>query len=648
MRKILVKQTENFNCGAACLEMIIEYYKGYIGIDRLSYMLEASTNGINAYNIVSLARKLGFESYGSKDIIMYPSIALIKKNNFYHYVVIYSKKKNLYLIADPDKGFYKKNITDFNEIYQNISLNFKPVIKLPILNKTKLIDFIKKIILNNKSLYLLICFISFIVLLISLLYSFFYKIIINNHSNQVLIYFLIVLLIKLSFTYINNLLTIKSNTIIDKSLTNDIIKKLITLPYMYFKNHTTGEVVNRFNDIFKVKELVTNLVLLLSLELPLFISCFIIIFIISKPIFIIILIISIIYILCNLLLNKKYVILLNKTYIKKDLLLSYLTDSLICYEGIKGCNKEEYVINTLNNKYNDYLNNTIKYNKYINNKIMLSQLIITIGQGLIIFIGIKNLNISNFLIINSLYIYVIDILEYLINVLTTIKDSNLSYKRIYELDINDDYGKIKKISNYDINYNNCNFSYGNNLIINNFSLNIKYGEKIFICGPSGKGKSTIFKLLKKYYKTNNLIIGNNNINSYNKEALNKIIYVGQNETLYSDTLYNNLMCDNSLVNKYINMLYVNEIMTKNNSDINMLLLDQGFNLSGGEKQRIVLLRAILNDFEILIIDEALSQVDNYMERNIIKKLLKEFNKKTIIFISHRLDNKDLFDRIINI
>ena len=80
----------------------------------------------------------------------------------------------------------------------------------------------------------------------------------------------------------------------------------------------------------------------------------------------------------------------------------------------------------------------------------------------------------------------------------------------------------------------------------------------------------------------------------------------------------------------------------------MLIEENGFNLSGGEKQRIILARTLLRNFKILIIDEGLSQVDVDMERKILKNIFKYFNDKTIIFISHRIDNMDLFNSLIRV
>ena len=157
----------------------------------------------------------------------------------------------------------------------------------------------------------------------------------------------------------------------------------------------------------------------------------------------------------------------------------------------------------------------------------------------------------------------------------------------------------------------------------------------------------------KYYNTTNnkIFINNIDINNYSKEVLrDNILYLNQNEILFSDTLYNNLIFDNSNSSNLLEiskMCYVDELLD-NNLGFNMLIEENGFNLSGGEKQRIMLARALLKNFEILIIDEGLNQVDIDLERKILKNIFKKFKNKTIIVISHRLDNLDLFDNLIEI
>ena len=153
----------------------------------------------------------------------------------------------------------------------------------------------------------------------------------------------------------------------------------------------------------------------------------------------------------------------------------------------------------------------------------------------------------------------------------------------------------------------------------------------------------------KYYKVgvNQIKIDGIDINNIsNNEINNKISYISQNENLFTTTLYENLKLDSNIVDEEIekvaNDVSVNEVMKENG--YKMLIEENGFNLSGGEKMRIVLARTLLRKANIIIIDEGLSAVDINLERKILKNILK--TNATIIFISHRIDNMDLFDRMI--
>ena len=184
-------------------------------------------------------------------------------------------------------------------------------------------------------------------------------------------------------------------------------------------------------------------------------------------------------------------------------------------------------------------------------------------------------------------------------------------------------------------------------------MTIKDKDKVMVIGKSGSGKSTLFKILAKFYdvKNSKVFINKIDLNNYKLSEINKnILYLGQNEILFNDTLYNNLIFDSSVCSKLLDtckMCYVDEIIDSN-LGYYMLIEENGFNLSGGERQRIVLARTLLRDFNILIIDEGLSQVDVDMERKILKNLFEHFKDKTIIFISHRLDNLDLFDNLVKV
>ena len=152
----------------------------------------------------------------------------------------------------------------------------------------------------------------------------------------------------------------------------------------------------------------------------------------------------------------------------------------------------------------------------------------------------------------------------------------------------------------------------------------------------------------KYYDVsrNNILINGVDINDYNNT--NGIIYISQTENLFTDTLYNNLTLYEDINSKNIletcKLCEVDEMINDKELGYNLLIEENGFNLSGGERQRIVLARSLLKKFNILIIDEGLNQMDIDLERRILKRLFEKYKNKTIIIISHRHDNLDLYDR----
>ena len=229
----------------------------------------------------------------------------------------------------------------------------------------------------------------------------------------------------------------------------------------------------------------------------------------------------------------------------------------------------------------------------------------------------------------------------------SIKQSKIAIKKILNLFYTkNSNGILDKNMKGDIVFKNLSYSFNDDeKVLENINLKIEKNSKVMVIGSSGSGKSTLFKILKKYYDIprDKVYIDNIDLNDYQKS---NIVYVSQNEILFSDTIYNNI--DSNNIINISKICLVDEIVRKNQLGYNMLIEENGFNLSGGERQRIILARALANEFDIIVIDEGLNQVDTNMERIIIKNLLESYDDKTIIFISHRLDNMDLFDQVIKL
>jgi len=231
-------------------------------------------------------------------------------------------------------------------------------------------------------------------------------------------------------------------------------------------------------------------------------------------------------------------------------------------------------------------------------------------------------------------------------------DANISFKRLNNLlnyDINEESDKvIRDIQN--IKINNINYKINNKSLLCNFSLNINKGDNVFISGENGVGKSTIFKILNKNIniKKNNIFINNIDINDIKESSIkNNICYVSQNEYIFNDTIKNNILLyknvSNKELRKVLKVTELDKILKNKNIDLNYILEENGHNLSGGERQKILLARTLLRKIDFIIFDETTSEIDTETERKILNNIKTEYNK-TMILISHRESNIDLFDK----
>ena len=150
-----------------------------------------------------------------------------------------------------------------------------------------------------------------------------------------------------------------------------------------------------------------------------------------------------------------------------------------------------------------------------------------------------------------------------------------------------------------------------------------------------------------------VLINNKSISSYNLINIRKdITYISQNETIYKDSLYNNIVLNESIIyDEFLNICKickVDEIVNKHKFKYDMNLEEDGFGLSGGEKSRIFLARALIKKSSIYIFDETLSNIDVEKEKEILKNVFDNFKTSTFIVITHRLVNKKLFNKVYDL
>ena len=680
-KKLIVKQDGFKECGAACLLSIIRYYQGNIPINKLIELTRTNKEGTTFYNLKNTAEKIGLETKAfkieNKDILLFnqikkPSICQIIKNNYTHFIVIYKIEKEKVIVMDPASGFKRIKIEEFKQIWTGNILIFSKKSDIPYIKEDKYLNkIIKETIIKNKSIVLNITIISIIFTILSCFYTMYFRLIIDNiiyntpnKLTIITIIFGLILIIRLITNYTRNTLLIYINEKIDCNIFINSFKKVLLLPYSYYKNKTTGEIISRINDLTYIRNILSKIILTVFLDLILSLICGIILLFINKTMFILLIITILIYIISFYLFKpilKKYT---NINQENNALINSNMIELINGFETIKNLNIEKIMNNKIDSLYADSINMNTKYEHIINLEIFIKDLITYINILIIEFIGF-NLVRKNLLTIGSLITYT-TLIAYFIEPIRNTIDLNKEYyyalnalkraNNLFDIESTDLITKTNYAIKGNIKINNLSYSYNDYTnVLDNININIKKGEKILLLGNSGSGKSTIFKILSKYYtpKRNTIYLDNTDINDISITNIkNNITMISQEEIILNDTIKNNIIINRKIKDKdfqnICKITCIDKIVKNMFLGYNTKLEENGQNISGGQRQRIILARALLKPANIILIDEGLNAVDINLERIILKNIFKYFKNKTIIIISHRTENMDLYDRVIKL
>lgn len=241
-----------------------------------------------------------------------------------------------------------------------------------------------------------------------------------------------------------------------------------------------------------------------------------------------------------------------------------------------------------------------------------------------------------------------------IHVIEVVNKTLDKLEKIEKADIIDKGGQNIELKRHDIKFSDVCFSYDKKQILNNISFYIPEGSTTAIVGPSGSGKTTICNLIARFYDVNSgvITVGDKNIKDITCDSLLKnISMVFQKVYLFNDTIKNNILfgnpnaSDNEVINAAIKA-HCHEFISKLPNGYDTIIGDGGATLSGGEKQRISIARAILKDSPIIILDEATASVDPENEHLIQNAISSLTRGKTVIVIAHRLATIQDADQIL--
>lgn len=676
-----VKQHDLKDCGACSLACIIKYYNGYVPLEKIREDTRTSEFGTSAFHLIKAAESYGFEALGiradnihDKDIYL-PAIAhLTLSNGLGHFVVIYKISNTSVWLMDPAKGKVKLKITEFTKIWNRVLIMFNPITENSIVHydrETGLASILFKLLMQNKPLFITILIANFLFMLLSIASSFYFQIAVSQISSGsdnmflkfIVLLFAIVLVFKVIITHLKNYYLNYLNKNLDVSLFSEFLSHIFHLPLNFIQNRSTGEITSRISELSDIKNLFAEIFTSVILNSVLIFGTLIALYFISRKLLFILCLVIITYILTGLIFNKAIYKKIKMNIEATTDFNSSLIENISMNTSIKNLHLIKPFLAKLENKLIIMLRNNFKFTKFLNFHEFLKNSISEIGLFITTTCGIYliskgELELLNFITFNSLIIYLFDPIKAILSLLPKYNYLKASFSKIGEflnIKTEDLDTGLKTMENPHLKIENLSYSY--NLITNilkDVNMEINYGDKVFLKGPSGSGKSTLFKIITNTIKeyTGIVRVNNTSVTDYSLVTIREnILYVSQNESLFTGTIKENIMCyrdvPESVFESIVEICDIESIVKKRPHRYETVINASLNNLSGGEKQRIILARALLKKAQIIILDEALSEVNLSMEKSIVTKLLAYFKNETIIYVSHK-DLSSSFTKTIKI
>ncbi len=707
MRYTFVKQHDITDCAAACLAMICLHYKKETTITRLRDMMGTDLKGTNLIGLSRCAESLGFvcqavrvDREGFLSRYSLPAIAnVVTKEGLSHFVVVFKVSEKYVVVGDPAKDLMRMETEEFYKNFTGAMLILKPSNGFSggKVKGQKMMERFIKLLLPQKKLLAYSILASILLTILGIVSSLFNKIIMDeilpyklkNTLLLVLIIFAVIAITQSVIDFVRQWLMLYLSQKIDIPLMLGYFEHIYKLPMKFFSTRKTGDIITRFSDAFTIKDIFTNIALTLIMDVAMAFITGTILFKMSPALFVIILFMTVISILLVFLFKQPYKKINEEQMQQGSILNSQIIEGLRAVETIKGNANEETELEGIEREYIKSLRIAFKEGMLSNIQGSISNLVSTAGNLILMYFGIMQVingdsTLGSFMAFMTLSGYFMDPVGRLVGLQLQIQEAGISMKRMTEIleyereqscvggnidkednlsvmlmmnqkwDRDKVYQKLKKVEG-DVEVRNVTFRYGNRKpVLKNVSFTVPKGKKVALVGASGSGKSTIAKLLLKYYEPENgeILIDGIDVGEYDNQSLRKAIsYVPQTIELFSKSIYDNIRVSRmnaSLeeVKEAAKAADAHEFIKKLPMQYYTYLEEAGNGLSGGEKQRIALARAFLKDNQFYILDESTSNLDFGTENIIFDMIYHKFHKKSMLIIAHRLATIKNCDEII--
>ena len=480
----------------------------------------------------------------------------------------------------------------------------------------------------------------------------------NNLLVTLILVFSVVSITSTLIGFVRQWVLIHLSIKIDIPLMLGYFGHIFNLPMKFFATRKTGDITTRYSDADTIKSIFTSIALSLVMDISMAVITGIILFRMNAMLFSISLFMALVSILLVLVFKQPYKRINEETMIQSAALNSQMIESLRGIETIKCNANEDTQLENLEKEYIKSLKISLRSSRISTGQGLISTFISTGFSMLTTYVGISQvlhgeMTLGGFMAFSTLSSYFTSPLSNLIGLQMSIQEAGISMKRLTEIMDYPAEDEAKEGSELiplekvegDIEFKDVTFRYGNRApALDHVSFTIPAGKKVALVGSSGSGKSTITKLLLKYYDPEDGEIDVNGVNlaEYSNHSVRRAIaYVPQNVELFSKTIYDNIRIsrmDATLdeVKEAAKKADAHEFIRHLPLQYNTYLEEAGNGLSGGEKQRIALARAFLKDSNLYILDESTSNLDFATETLIFNMIYEQLADRSMLIVAHRL------------
>lgn len=690
-------QLDQMDCGPTCLRMIAAHYGRTYSLEGLREKSHFTREGVSLLGISEAAEKLGLRSVGvfvSFEELKEAPLPCIVHWNQQHFVVVYDiRKKNgkeIVYVADPGAGKLKYTKEEFCRCWtstrnegkdEGIALLLETTPEFYLHEDEKVrkkgFAFLFAYLRPYKKLIFQLFLGLFFGSLLQLLLPFLTQSIVDfGVSAQNLNYIYLVLAAQLvlvfsssTVEFIRGWILLHIGTRVNISLISDFLAKLMRLPMSYFDTKMVGDIMQRMGDHTRIQNYLTNSSLNILFGMFNILIFTLVLLFYNFTIFLIFVIGSLLYFSWVSLFMKRRALLDHKNFAQQAANQSNVIQLITGMQEIKlnACEKQKRweweriqaklfklrIKGLALSQYQDSGAVFINQTKNIIITALVAKFVIdgqmTLGMMLSVQYILGQLNSP---------------IDQLINFYRESQDAKLSIERlseVHEKDDEEDDSKhyIQEIPDQqDILMQDVSFAYDTTMagkpVVRNIQLHIPTGKQTAIVGTSGSGKTTLMKLMLGFYpvQQGDILLGKSNINQYNlREWRKKCGVVMQDGFIFSDTIARNIAPGEENIDK---SKLMNAVITANIREfVESLPLrydtkigSEGHALSQGQRQRILIARAVYKDPEFVFLDEATNSLDTNNEKVIMDNLQKFFMGRTSVVIAHRLSTVKNADQIV--